>query len=646
MFQYLKIAKVLRPAYLSALAVIAVAVIMTHFVSQQRLKNRTEDARTINIAGRQRMLSQRISSKSLYLTNQLTTNQTRSTEQTCTQLLESLEIWRKSHYELHSHSLTIEDANDGGTILSRMVDLNRYVEDVKGDVETLLRIASETDGQLSSEQLSVVLKAANSIGQSTDEFLPQMNDIVYSLDDRATIYLSQYRQLQLVAAVACLLVLALTALFIFEPATRTVHRSLRDLRDSNVRAVMAAKSCAAKSEFLSNMSHEIRTPMTAILGYTDLIINDEFYVEDSNATREAMLTVRRNANHLLTIIDDILDVSKIEAGKLNLEILSTSVVDLIQDVEGLVRPRCEAKGIRFEVEYKSLLPSFVLTDPTRLRQILLNLVGNAIKFTERGQVSLAVHFNERTNLLSLSVADTGIGMTAKQREQIVKFDSFVQADQSTTRQYGGSGLGLRICNSLSQLLGGKLTVDSEYGKGSCFTVALEAKLPETAILVDGKMCVSTKADELALISKSKVLMGMHILLAEDGEDNQKLIGYLLKREGAEVTFASNGQEAIEACQNPDNTFDVVLMDMQMPIIDGYQATENLRQLGYNAPIVALTANAMSSDRKKCIEAGCSEYLSKPINRISLVETVRALNSPEVFLAEGFENEAVAVGCHD
>ena len=269
------------------------------------------------------------------------------------------------------------------------------------------------------------------------------------------------------------------------------------------------------------------------------------------------------------------------------------------------------------------MPERIYSDPTRLRQILLNLVGNAIKFTETGSVEIRTSFFATTNRIQFRIIDTGVGLTAKQLEIVSTFQAFSQADASTTRQFGGTGLGLRISNTLAQLLGGFINVESKPGKGSVFTVTIEVKVPQ----VVESTIVENAATSTALpptssspssINSPQPLAGMKILFAEDGPDNQKLISFHLRKAGADVVIAENGLIAAERIEKGDCHFDLVLMDMQMPVLDGYQATQRLRTGGYSRPIVALTAHALETDRKKCLDSGCDEFATKPISRHDLV----------------------------
>jgi len=394
---------------------------------------------------------------------------------------------------------------------------------------------------------------------------------------------------------------------------------------------LAEASNLAKSEFLANMSHEIRTPMTAILGYTDCLLYDAEYADSKQKRTEALRAVRRNGRHLLTIINDILDLSKIEAGKMTVERLPTSPAQIISEVESMMRVRAQEKSLPFKVELVSPIPAEIETDPTRVKQMLINLVGNAIKFTESGSVSLKAEIEgtPQEATLVFRVTDSGIGMTPKQCESI--FDAFSQADSSTTRRFGGTGLGLAISRRFAQLLNGDIGVESEVGRGSTFTVRFNVGSIVDAPMVESLRLApevseadDSRGKEAIADNKPVDLTGMRLLLAEDGPDNQRLIGFFLRHAGAEVEIAENGKQASElalSTMNSDRRFDVILMDMQMPIVDGYDATRELRQAGYEKPIIALTAHAMASDRQQCLDAGCDDFASKPIDRMALLALV-------------------------
>ncbi|MCH7988649.1 MAG: PAS domain S-box protein [Planctomycetes bacterium] len=408
-----------------------------------------------------------------------------------------------------------------------------------------------------------------------------------------------------------------------------IVRDLTQRKEAEAQLLSALDAAEAatksKSEFLANMSHEIRTPMTAILGFAEILLNEEGVEFAPKHRLEMFRTIQRNGEYLLELINDILDLSKIESAKVEVENIEFSPRRILSEVATLMRVRASAKGLPLETEFDGPIPEHILSDPTRLRQILINLIGNAIKFSETGKIRVLARLLDADSdapRLQFDVIDTGIGMTEEQIDKL--FQPFSQADTSTTRKFGGTGLGLTISKRLSEMLGGEIRVQSTPGEGSTFSVTISTGPLAGVKMVDHLSENEISSEQLKKRAVVDVRLDCRVLLAEDGPDNQRLISFILKKAGADVEIAENGQIAFDlalSAREAENPFDVILMDMQMPVLDGYAATGQLREAGYTGTVIALTAHAMSNDREKCLNAGCDDYIAKPIDRRKLISLV-------------------------
>ncbi len=392
---------------------------------------------------------------------------------------------------------------------------------------------------------------------------------------------------------------------------KSLKRRERDMAVTERLKTEAEAASHAKSEFLAMMSHEIRTPLTAIIGFAELLDGG------GGGRAEAAGIIRRNGEHLLGIINDILDISKIEAGRLALEQLAFSPLDAAHGVDSMMRAQARSKGIAFVVEVDYPLPALVLADATRWRQILFNLCGNAIKFTELGAVHLRLRYERAAQVLVCQVSDSGIGIPVEQLAQL--FQPFFQGDSATARKYGGTGLGLHLVRQLAERMGGQVSVSSTPGLGSRFEVRIGAPPVDGCAWIERAPAPAPSAPSAA---PAPAQLRGRVLLAEDGPDNRKLIGVFLSRLGLEYDVVENGAQAVE--QALAGSYDAVLMDVQMPVLDGVGATRVLRAAGFEAPIVALTANLMAEDVRRYLASGCSRCVGKPIDFGALAQCLAEL----------------------
>jgi PAS domain S-box-containing protein len=407
-----------------------------------------------------------------------------------------------------------------------------------------------------------------------------------------------------------------------------IHEDITERKEAE-EAILAAKEAAeaanqAKTQFLANMSHEIRTPLGAMLGFAQLMLDDE---SASETQKNSLRTITRNGEQLYRLINELLDISKVESNKLEVEKSKFDLEEVIRDVTALLSLRAEQKGVEFSVETEGLLPATAYTDPVRFRQILMNVIGNAVKFTEKGKVTVVLKLRDKNvdgvASLEVKVQDTGIGIPSKEIPRL--FQPFVQADQANSRKFGGSGLGLYLSKKFAQGLGGDLElVEAPEGKGSIFIATVDIGRVEEEPSLKISADVGTHKVKKTVAqnpSATTRLDGVHVLVVDDSPDNLELTKRYLSAVGAKVEIALGAKKAFEFLSKQQ--FDVIVMDIQMPEIDGYQAVRRLRNENYRKPIIALTAHAMKGERERCLDAGFDGYLVKPIDRVALVNEIKA-----------------------
>lgn len=412
-----------------------------------------------------------------------------------------------------------------------------------------------------------------------------------------------------------------------EQLERLVHERTEQLE---IARKVAEDASAAKSMFLANMSHEVRTPLTSVLGFAELLTDPVF--PEAERTRAAHSIVHQG-HHLMKVLNDILDLSKIEAGQLSIERSACSTWELVTDVINLMRVRAEMKGLNLSATADFPLPTVITTDPVRLRQALCNLIGNAIKFTQSGEVRVNVSCGlaNEVSQIRFDVIDTGIGLSQSQIECL--FRPFAQADPSIAHRYGGTGLGLTISRKLARLLGGDLSCKSTPNRGSTFSLTIDAG-DQTGVLHAEDASQLTSGDHgmsspAVTAHAAPSALGMRVLVADDSVDNQRLVSFMLNRAGASVELVENGRQAVEAglrAAQANQPYDLILMDVHMPELDGLGAVRELRAAGYTLPIAALTASAMNAERLRCLEAGCDEFLTKPIDHAALNNACQRMNA--------------------
>ncbi len=599
--------KNLRRALHAGLLAIALMAVGGHLFIRDFLSRSTEDFTLINVAGKQRMLSQKIAKSSAQALLESGARRARALGE----LREALVQWERAsarlvQWEAEAHEAPL-------SISSKRSDMEHIQGRISAQAERL--VAALTPPVRVAEASS----ASSELQRQTDLYLPQMDRMVTLYELNAQARIQRLELMIFCLPLMLLLLLLFEAVFVIKPALirmgqelkrrRTAETSLEAQKENLHNALEKARQAdKVKSRFLATMSHEMRTPLNGVIGSLSLMKDTPLNGEQ----RDLLSTASTSGSALLSLINDILDLSKIEAGKLELENVDFKTCEVFEQSAKIVAQKAEQKGLKLAVEMDPTIPERLCGDPTRLRQVVLNLLSNAVKFTASGGVYLRVKSRgargpDRLGL-RIEVQDTGTGIPEKARERL--FQPFVQANSSTTRKFGGTGLGLTIVHHIVTRMGGSIDFITEVGSGTLFQIELELGnvSDATIALPPKKAAVSTRS--------------LHVLVTDDQPINRKIAASMLKRLGHTATLAHSGFIALAKLKT--ERFDLVLMDMQMPQIDGLETTRKIRQSKQafsKVPIFALTANAMLGDKHRCLEAGMDDYLSKPLNLETLKEAL-------------------------
>jgi len=616
----------MRKKYLIFIGLLLISLVLTQLVIQHSIGVQKQDSHIINKAGRQRMLSQKICKTALLIVSKWSKGESVEKEQA--QLNELAQDWRRVHFAL---KLREKDAGFGGTnsaqITALFQEVQPYFDQMHFHALTVVDAKSEM-------QLREVMPDLLSTEQL---YLPLMDQIVNQYDVEASEKLHRLVWIEIFLGAFTFILILIEFFIIFNPLIRSLMNQNKELEDVNsqlnsqnntlidneiqiseqkeellirneelLEAKKEAESAAlSKSLFLSNMSHEIRTPMNGILGITNILIE-----ENPNTQQLEHLSILKfSAENLLNVINDILDISKIESGKLRIEHIQFSLIETLKSARKILEHVAEDKGVYLSLNLSNDLPEYLIGDPYRLNQILLNLVGNALKFTKEGGVTIEarlLHSENGNEQIYFAVSNTGIGIPTE--KQAVIFESFAQADDSTNRVYGGTGLGLAISQNLVRLMGGEIQIESEVEKGSTFSFELTFERGTTS-------AIKTEQDQPGE-QQSLAFPGIKkILLVDDNHLNLTVGKRFLSYWDLQCDIANDGAEAVQKVK--ENDYELVLMDLQMPVMDGFEATERIRSLhafkyGENElPIIALTASAVAEIKKLAFEKGMNDFLLKP-----------------------------------
>lgn len=502
------------------------------------------------------------------------------------------------------------DENDQKEI--NEVDEKIYTETISKKFKKYLEVLTKFETvnfENRKQQANEVLELTQALQTDLVETLNQVQVRVQAIQSSA---FDNYKSLSLFLVFICVFQILVIWWIVFVPLYKTIKAQQEKILQSVFEIEAANRS---KTDFLANISHEIRTPMTAILGYTEILKKNEGSQDDKE---DAIRIIDQNADHLLGLIDDILDIAKIESGKFQVEKQETDFVQLLNQVFSLLNVKAQEKDLELVISFETKVPESLMIDPKRIKQILFNIIGNAIKFTDKGRVRVLVSFFSTSSELLIMVSDTGIGMKKSQVKKL--FKPFQQADTSVTRKYGGSGLGLVLSRDLARQMRGDIKVHrSSPGEGTDMEIRLRVgQLSGTRLISDFSTHVEGEPEEI----QDKSLVGINILVVDDAKENARLFGLYLSTAGANVKVAYRGEEALNILES--DQFDAVLLDLQMPGMDGFTVLKEIKKRELSCPVVALTAHGMEEEKQKTAEAGFADHIVKPVKSDVLIERVSFL----------------------
>lgn len=587
-------------------------------------------AKRLNLAAKQRMLSERLLSTALQIDTATRTSSFASLPENYKVLQATVSELQSAHTTLSSQTGIFES---GFTQSQTEQDIYRSVDN---SFNALSRSAAELDKLTTStirrspyidEQTAQrITSTKDEIRASHARFTSGMNDVVSYYEQQYSSGIKASIKQAKIGIIILLFVLAINIFFVVEPSILIIRKQVRSL---DIATKQARRADIVRWRLLTNMGHEFRTPMNAIMGFANLI--NEGSLSDEERSRLA-ISIYESSSHLTHLIETMLDMSAIESGQLRIVTETCQISPLIEQLKSDIASKCNAKGLKLKISIDPLCPQSVTTDAKRLAQILYNLTENAIKFTQEGSIKISASLETDTEkpILIFKVKDTGIGIKPEFHQSI--FDPFSQAEDAMTRNYGGVGLGLAVSRDLARAMGGDIVVESTVGQGSTFILTIDPGPPiqNADDISDSTSQQSEPQDQSSPTTTLTPFQSYRVLIVDDSKDNRVLLKHYLKQSGAQIAFANDGQEAIDAVQdaiNSNEPFQLLLMDMQMPVLDGYHATVKLRNLGVTVPIIAITAHALAGDREHCLSAGCDEYMTKPVDKQQLMDTCAALLAP-------------------